>query len=506
MSSRKLRLDRRGLFSGHEAQRAIIDIGSNTVRCVVFGGSSRAPTVLLNEKVVAQLGAGLKDTGKLRKESTDLAMRGLRRYALLLTDMGVDEVEVVATAAVREASNGAAFLEEVRALGFEPRVLDGLEEARVSAQGVIGAFPGAHGAVADLGGGSLELVRIGPDGPQGGVTLPLGTLRLAELRGDKPAVLRKKAARLLKKSGGAEPVDGPLYLVGGTWRAMAVVAMEARGVPMSDPHGLHLDREEAEKLARRIARKNAEKLRQNPRISSMRSALLPDAAVLLQALLKQLQPSRVVFSSWGLREGLFYDRLDPVAKSRDPLLAGVAQFAELRGVPASLATRMAGWTVSALPDNPLGSERVRLAAISLALASMQIEPNLRLSVGLEWALHKRWIALSPRGRAMIGAAIYANRNTLNLPDELHAIAGDDSLQEAVGWGLAIRLCRRIGGRSNTALQASSLRVSDGKLRLVLDDTHADLFGVPNEKDLNLLAAHLGLEPHMSVVPVSPASG
>lgn len=500
--ARRIRSDRKGMFSGSSAGRAIIDIGSNTVRVVVYGGSPRAPTVLLNEKVAARLGRSISETGTLPDAAIALAMRGMRRYKLLLDDLNISDVEVVATAAVREASNGGDFLSQIRDLGFVPRVIDGLEEARISAQGVLGAFPDATGAVVDLGGGSLELVRVERGEASPGTSLPLGTLRLPGLRGDKPGVLRKAAATKLKEAGWNKPIGGALYLVGGTWRAMAVYAMQTRKYPLTDPHGFELDTAQAEKLARKLASSDPAKLAAMPRISSMRASYMPDTAVLLQALLKQLQPDRLVFSSWGLREGLLYDRLDPLAQQQDPLLAGVANFAETRGALAMLATRMAGWTVAAIPTATAsankGSERLRLAATMLSLATMQIEPNLRIETGMDWALHKRWIALNARGRAMLAAAISGNGNCCDLPGFVTALAPQKALEEALVWGLAIRLCRRIGGRSNTSLQASALEVEDGKLTLVLDESHADLFGIPNEKDLDILARRLDLKPVMRV--------
>jgi exopolyphosphatase/guanosine-5'-triphosphate,3'-diphosphate pyrophosphatase len=500
--------DREGLFSGTTPHRAIIDIGSNTVRLVVYGGSPRAPTVLLNEKVAARLGSELTTTGRLGEESVALAMRGLERYALLLRDLGIDAVDVVATAAVREASNGPDFLAQLATLGFAPRLLSGEEEAELSAWGVIGAFPRGKGIVADLGGGSLELVRIGDqperNAPGQGISLPLGTLRLPELKKGDPDRLRKTLQQALKDAGVAPVESGDLFLVGGTWRAMAVYAMEQRGYPLSDPHGLSLSREEAVAFAKELARRQSEELRIAPRISSMRSASMPDAAVLLQVLIKRLEPRNVIVSAWGLREGILYSGLAPHARAQDPLIAGVSTFAVSRGASPMMAARVASWTVDALPEGGSSSERLRLAATMLALASMQVEPNLRVRVGVEWALHKRWIAIGPESRAMLAAAICANGNHLDLPSELAALAGQDKLDQAIGWGLAIRMCRRLGGQSRQSLQSSRLLREGGALVLELQPSHAPLFGVPNEKDLAALAGWLKLSAELRILEAPDA--
>jgi len=496
LSLRNRKSDPGGLFSGETPERAIIDIGSNTVRLVVYGGSMRAPRILLNEKVAARLGRDIASTGRLAQDAVDLANRGMERYALVLADLGVDTVDVVATAAVREAKNGQGFIDHLRALGFAPNILTGEEEACTSAWGVLGAFPGAKGIVADLGGGSLELVGIGDDAPGSAISLPIGTLRLPGLAEQKDG-LKKTLDKILRKADVGKS-DGALYLVGGTLRAMAVYAMEKAGTPLTDPHGLSLPYDDALALAKKLTDVAPDDLRAMPRISSMRAGMLPDAAVLMTVLLKRLKPDRVIVSAWGLREGLLFSELADHAKRRDPLLAGVAHFAAQRGAPPLLATRVAGWTVGAVPAGTQGTERLRLAATMLSLAAMQIEPNLRLRQGVEWALHKRWIAVDPVGRAMMAAAICGNGNETSLPDELYALADENSLEEALCWGLATRLCRRLGGRSRTSLEASNLKLEGDTLVLRLRQDRAALFGVPNEKDLNLLADRLKLGARMEV--------
>ena len=508
MNMRAKRADRAGTFSGTAPERAIIDIGSNTVRLVVYGGTMRAPTVLLNEKVVARLGRNIAQDGTLPDEAVDLAMRGLRRYALLLEELAIEDVETVATAAAREAKNGNDFIAAVRSLGLNPQLISGEEEARLSASGVLGAFPGASGVGADLGGGSLELVPIGEGESGEAASLPLGTLRLAEHRKGKASDTRKALGQVLKGAGWGKPVDAPLYLVGGTWRSMAVYAMQARDYPLTDPHGFELTAKQASKLASELAGADPVDLRTVERISSMRSAALPDAALLLQALLKKLEPTRLVFSSWGLREGLLYDRLEGHEKSQDPLLAGVANFAAQRGAPPMLATRIAGWTAGAVRKDAAGKwpERLRLAATMLALASMQIEPNVRHKHVVDWALHKRWIALDGEGRAMLAAAISANGNRCDLPRELYQLASEEALEQAMCWGLAARLARRIGARSQSSLQVSRLALEEGQLVLRLARSHSDLFGVHNEKDIRLLAARLGTDWALRIVDEDELSG
>lgn len=507
MTWRRRRADRDGAFGSSTAERAIIDIGSNTVRLVLYGGTMRAPMVLLNEKVTAKLGREIAATGRLADDAMALALRGLNRFALLLADLGITDIETVATAAVRDAANGPQFAEQLRAIGLEPRVISGEEEALLSAHGVIGAFPEARGIVADLGGGSLELVRVADGQTDNASSLPLGTLRLPDHRKGGRAEMRKSLDKAIRKegwdlSGNPPGANGALYLVGGTWRAMAVFAMAARGYPLSDPHGFELDAAAAQDLAAGLAATETDALKERDRISTMRAETLPDAAVLLLALLTRLEPEKVVFSSWGLREGLLYDRLPAHTKAQDPLLAGVAVFASQRGAAPTLAARMAAWTLDAAPAREHGSERLRLAATMLALAAMQIEPNIRLPQAINWALHKRWIAIDGKGRAMLAAAIAANGNQFSMRAEVRALAGEEALEEAARWGLALRLARRLGAQSRRSLEVSRLVIADGALELRLAQSHAALFGSPTEKDLKQLAGRLGLGWRLAVVPES----
>ncbi len=486
-------------FSNGRLQ-AIIDIGSNTVRLVVYGGAWRAPTVLLNEKVAARLGAELAQAGMLREEAMATALAGLARYATLLDGLAVSDIQVVATAAVRDASNGPEFLDRVRALGLKPRLLSGTQEATAAAMGVRGAFPRGSGLVADLGGGSLELMGIGADGCHGGASLPLGVLRLQDLHDGGPQSFRRIVAKALSKAKWRRQIAAPIYLVGGTWRSLATYVLRQSKCPLDDPHGLELNAAEALALATSVAAETPELLGRTPGVSAMRAAVLPYAAELLQILMHELRPTGLIFSSWGLREGLLFQRLDPVARMQDPLLAGVAAFAAPRGGNPALAARVAGWTVSAVPVSGKGSERLRLVSTMLALASSQIEPNFRARHSIDWALHKRWIDLDREGRAIIATVLAAYAGSSGIPEEIREFASPDLLREAIAWGLAIRLCRRLGANSLSSLEASALVSNKGRLELFLGESHAALLNRGVEKDLAKLAAVLELEPRCEVIP------
>ncbi len=482
--------------------RAVIDIGSNTVRLVVYAGSRRAPNVWLNEKVTAKLGRELASTGRIPDKAMQMALSGLARFSLILADLGVTDVQTVATAAARDAQNGPEFLDNVRALGLDPRLLSGEEEANISAFGVIGAFPGAQGIVADLGGGSLELVAIGDGTCHDGISLPLGTLRLPALREKGEAAFRKSVSKELAGADWAAGHAGPLYLVGGTWRALAAFAMHRSKYPLSDPQAFHLSNDDAEKVARKIAQMEPAELSAISGISSSRAAGLPDAAAMLRIILSLLKPDGVVFSSWGLREGLLFQRLEQAARNQDPLLSAVTHFVAPRGATPSAAAMIAGWTSGVVAGNGNGkrTERLRMAAIMLAMAQTRLEPNMRLKHSFDWAIDKRWLGLDHHGRALIGAAL---RGACGKPEptvQLLQLASEEDLREAAGWGLAFRLCRRIGAGSRASMLTSRLTRENGKLVLWLDESREQLASDLVISDLRTLAQWLGCEPELRVGP------
>jgi len=476
--------------------RAIIDIGSNTVRLVIYGGPERAPVVLHNEKVTARLGKGVAETGTLSRKAEAAALAALTRYRVLLNLRGVSQINVVATAAVRDASDGTAFLSRVRALGFDPRLLSGEEEAIASAMGVLGAFPGARGIVADLGGGSLELIDVADGGCSHGVSLPLGTLRLPTLRAKGERELGRVVGDLLGKAAWSAPAGATLYLVGGSFRSLARLALVQAHWPSDDPHGFELSGPAAAQMARGVIRQKGEGLAGVPGLASSRIASLPDAAALLLTLVERLAPERLVFSSWGLREGLMFGGLDPAARAEDPLLAGISVYAGRYGADAETARIASAWTAPGLPQGDAGDERLRLAATMLSLALVSVEPNLRPDAAINWAMRKRWIGVDTRGRAMLAAAMLANTGRIDLPAALTGFADADDLARAQGWGLAIRLCRRLSGSAAEALAGSSLRIEHGVLALAVEAQFAPLVNDSTMRDLKALAGAMGLRPDL----------
>jgi exopolyphosphatase/guanosine-5'-triphosphate,3'-diphosphate pyrophosphatase len=483
-----------------DQRRAIIDIGSNTVRLVIYGGPPRAPTVQFNEKVTAKLGKGVGETGLLSDKAMAAALGALARYATILKVSDIKRIETVATAAARDAANGPEFLAKVAALGLSPRLLSGQEEAVTSAWGVLAAFPGAHGVVADLGGGSLELTDIEGDHCEHGVSLPWGSLRLRALRAGGPARFARHIKHELKSVGWSGRKGLPLFLVGGSCRALAQYAKHVLAWPIDDPHGFELAPARALGLFRPLEQGQLDG--SIPGISSSRIAALPDAAALIVNLVRELKPSKLIFSSWGLREGLLYEKLSPAERAEDVMVAGVAAFARDLAIPLDTAEIIAGWTSAACPAADPARKPLRLSATLLSLASLRVEPNLRAEHAIDWALRKRWIGTDAEGRAMLAAALLANAGRSAVPEGVARIASLGPLREATGWGLAVRLARKFSGCSTEVLANSALTRDHGKLVLAVRPPFDALVTDSIEKDLRQLAAWLGLEPEVEPLSAS----
>jgi exopolyphosphatase/guanosine-5'-triphosphate,3'-diphosphate pyrophosphatase len=491
------RVRQHGLQAAHE--RAIIDIGSNTVRLVIFTGPLRAPRMVLNEKVTARLGKAVYETGELSDKAMQTALAALERYARLLQAREVRSVDVVATAAPRDAGNGAEFLAAVARIGFAPQLLSGEEEALTSAQGVIGAFPGARGVVADLGGGSLELVHVKDGAGDHGCSLPFGSLRLPGLLAAGAQVFNRTVRKAIKASGFECGPDETLYLVGGSHRALARFAMLRRNWPLDDPHGFTLNRDQAVSLCRALRSGKAPAI--VPGLSASRCVSLPHTAALLSELLREVKPAAVVFSSWGLREGRLHAGLKEGLRKQDPLLAGIADFAARQGIAPALARGVTRWIGAAAQGRAAPGAGLCEAAVTLALATQRSEPNLRAEQAVNWALRKRWIGVSAEGRAMMAACALANCGASTDRADLARLASSEAIARASTWGSAVRLCRRLTGEAPQLFAKTRLAVQAGELHLTVDPDIARVVNDAVLKDLRALAARLMLKPMLQGAPL-----
>jgi exopolyphosphatase/guanosine-5'-triphosphate,3'-diphosphate pyrophosphatase len=475
------------------ARTAIIDIGSNSVRLVVYDGPRRIPFTLFNEKVMAGLGASLAKTGRIEPEAMERGLRAVGRFAHLCREMKVATIRCVATAAVRDATNGPEFIARAQALGLDVELLSGGREAIGAAYGVLSGIPGADGIVGDLGGGSLELARVRDGAVHQTVSLPLGVLRLPQIRARGPKALERLLAKMLDKAGWTPEPGLPFYMVGGSWRALARFDMQATHFPLPVVHQYEMPAERAEQLTRIVSHVGKARLKEIPAITGSRVPTLPDAAALLSVVVRRLKAGRLVVSAYGLREGLLFEDMPASLRGHDPLLVAAEAEGEAQARFRGHGDMIERWIAPLFHDDDADDRRIRRAACLLADVGWRANPDFRAERGVEIALHSNWAGITVPERAMLAQALYSNfGGGTQVPGELDRLASPEALQRAMLWGLAIRLGQRLSGGMERPLAVSRLDRKGDVLELVLREEERDLLGEAVERRLRQLAHAMGI--------------
>jgi len=441
--------------------------------------------------VLAGLGSGLERSGALSEDARDKALAALSRFRLLLDHMKVKQTKVVATAAIRDASDGREFVREVERIGFDCEVLTAEQEARLAGEGVISGIPGADGIVGDLGGGSLELVDVARDAAEGGISMSLGVLRLdGSASGEREARKLLKAA--LKKSSLREQARGrTFYMVGGSWRALARIDMLATDFPLPITHQYRMKPSRAKEL-RKLTRAL------DPRLANAaapaRMATSPVASMLLEILVDELEPSQLVVSTYGIREGLLYSRLTPAVRKLDPLVEEARDAGGGEHRFGQHGDLLDTWIAPLFDDGP-AMRRLRLASCLLADVAWQANPNFRADRGIEMALHGNWVAVSPRGRVIMAQALCTALGRERLPDpRLAQLCDEETLTRAHCWGVAMRLGQRLSGGVGSVLKRTGLGLANEAVQLSVRRGEEALVGEQVQRRLLRLAQSMGREP------------
>ncbi len=469
----------------------------------MFGGPPRAPVVLFNEKLMAGLGRGVVTNGRLDPDNTALALAGLARFAAMLRLMQPLPVRVVATAAVREAADGKKFLAAVRALGLAAELLSGEEEAVAAGYGVISALPDAAGLVADMGGGSLELVRVAGGEVHERTSLPLGALRVASIRATGTGRLRKFVrAKLAELDWIGAARDRPLYLVGGAWRTLARVHMQQTGWPLPVLGNYAFPAADVRDLKDVVRAMGTAQLAAIRGVKLARALQLDDAAALLAALVSEAGSSQVVISSFGLREGLLFQSLDPATRQLDPLIEGVRHTVEGQLQVPGYSEALLRWGDAIFPAEG-SARRLRHAACLLLGTGWASSPDFRALEGEELALHGNWVGVDGPARAEMAMALHValGGNPDAPPAILARLTSAERLSHARCWGLAMHLAQRLSGGSPAALEALPLSLaSDGAVVLGVPRNVAGLVDGAAERRLARLALSLGRVARIESLP------
>jgi exopolyphosphatase/guanosine-5'-triphosphate,3'-diphosphate pyrophosphatase len=472
---------------------AIVDIGSNSVRLVIYESLTRVAATLQNEKSICAIGRDMVTTGRLHAEGCAAALEALARFRLIAEGFKVDLREAVATAAARDASNGAEFIRRAEAAWGGPiRVLAGEDEARIAAEGVVAGIPDADGLAADLGGGSLDMVSVKGGRTGQAYTLPFGPLRLMDQSKGDPDKARDIVDKGLKN---IEGLSAPaLYAVGGIWRSFARVDMEEQNYPLHVLQHYTIPRGRALRLCRLLAGLSRDSVRKIRVVSKRRAESLPYGAVVLERLLEAGDIKDVVISAYGLREGLLFSRLAGEERARDPLVefARAANARQAR-VP-SHAQEMLDWTQPLFDGETAEMARMREASAFFSDVGWRRHPDDRAVGAFGQVLTAPFAGASHRMRAMIAASVFHRYSGDEDFPQAMALAGlldKDEEKRALLLGLAWRFAFSLSASAAGELANYRLRLTPSKVILEVPTRREAIAGEPVQKRLGELADALG---------------
>ena len=464
---------------------AVIDIGSNSVRLVVYEQMARSLVSVFNEKTLCGLGREVQSTGLLAPDAVDKALTSLKRFHALCKIQRVGRVHAIATAACRDASNGPDFIARAeRICGVPIEILSGPREAKLSALGVISGIHRPDGIVGDLGGGSLELVDVRGHRIRGGVTLPLGSLALQDLAHKS----LKRAARIVK----GELAELPrlkagrgrtFYAVGGTWRALARIHILQSGYPMKVMHGYSIPAPDALIFAQRLRRLAAADMLANiEAVAEARRPLLTYAALVLEHIIRSANPRTITFSTFGVREGLLYSMLPEAERARDGLLCAAQTLNELLSRSARHAQELIEWTdrlarVIHLRETE-EDRRLRHTACLLSDIAWRVHPDHRGEQTLELIINGNFGSITHQGRAFVALSVFFRYAGLSEENQPPVIIQDQvmpaMLERARVLGAAFRVAHLISAARPGVLPATHFRSKGRKLMLVFEHQMVDL--------------------------------
>jgi exopolyphosphatase/guanosine-5'-triphosphate,3'-diphosphate pyrophosphatase len=487
---------------GRHRPIGIIDIGSNTVRLVVYHGETRTPVPLHNEKATCALGKGLEKTGLLNAEGVKLAFETVGRFARIAESMSVARLDVLATAAVRDAKDGAEFVKALeKRCGIQVQILSGKQEAKRSALGVLCGTPDAEGVVADLGGGSLELVQVAKGDMSDHTTLPLGLLRLTEASdGDRSKALQIINRALDKEEwvpGSAK--DRNLYAVGGAWRALARVCISQMNYPLHVLDSFSLGREQAISLFDVISRLGQKSLEHVKGISRNRLATLPLAAAVLERLLEVTKPKHVFFSIYGMREGQFFRALPEHIKKLDPLISLAEDMARSAGRDPHVGHEAFEWMAPLFPAETAIQRRLRLAACILRDSWWMEHPDYRGEQAFLRVLRLPFLGLNHEDRAGLALAMfyrYGSEPSEPIIKQAHALLAETRIDRIRTIGLALRLSYVLAPGVTGVLKRTKLAIENKTLVLTMSEREPLFRSGSYPRRLQRLATHLGLAHHI----------
>lgn len=468
-------------YSGY--RHAVIDIGSNSVRLVIYLIVGKTFIPIHNEKVLAALGRGVSETGKLWEPGVELALNSIKRYKLLINNLKIQSVDAIATAASRDASDGAEFIAYIKnVIGIPVRLINGFEEGYYSSIGVRSGATGASGIMGDLGGSSLELVDLQDKGFKESYKLgPLAIGEMANLHIDgNIEKVRKIIGIELQKSQAIKSCESDeFHAVGGAWRNLAQMHMDHKKYPLKILNNYTIDALEMREFCNfviRLSRKTIEKVKG---ISQRRAESLPYAALLLNEIIDIGKPNQIVISSYGLREGVLTEHL---GFNEKPLSDGIRALLHLDAEALSFADEAYKWLEPFLPLSVVGisheSQRTLLmASCALSNIGMGLHPDHRGQLAYELVLRAPYPAASHTERIFLARTIARRYGEKPEDIDLNAssrLLNDEYAKIADFYGAGLRLAASLSSNSGAVLKQTKLVRMGNNLHIELSERLRDL--------------------------------
>jgi len=485
--------------TGESAPIALVDIGSNSVRLVIYDAARRHAYALHNEKSVCAIGRNLVRTGELHHPGVELALDTLARFRLVSRGHGVRTFEAVATSAARDATNGEEFVAQAeKALGQKIRVLSGKEEARIAADGVIAGIYDASGIAADLGGGSLDIVAVHKGRTGTAETFPYGPLRLMDMSRGKLAKARMLVTNSFERSELGNELEGrTLYAVGGIWRALARVDMSNQDYPLHVLHHYRIPAARALKFCKIISSLSLESLKQMKSVPKRRAEALPYGALVLEQMIEVFGLKEVVVSAYGLREGLLQLKLTREEAAKDPLIEFASDWNARESRAPGHGQELFDWMAPLFTDESDAESRVRRAACLMSDIGWRRHPDDRALGAFRQILCGAYAGADHAERALMASAIYyrySGEGTYPEKAGMRRLMAPDEVKRALIIGLAARVAYSISGALVGELALTPLRAQGDALSIEVPSDRQALLSDHVGKQLNDLARVVGRKP------------
>jgi exopolyphosphatase / guanosine-5'-triphosphate,3'-diphosphate pyrophosphatase len=457
---------------------AVIDVGSNSVRLLVARALSEfAFEVADEERFSARLGEG-QAGGDLTPEGIERGVRALRIMAGIARSFTPDVIAAVGTEALRRAPNTADFLARAREeAGIDVRVLSGYDEAYCGFLGVVNSTMLRDGHLVDIGGGSLEFMRVEGRALAEVQSAPLGAIYAREryLKSDPPTSRELRSLRKAVRQNLSASQQLPiLYGTGGAVRNLARIVRLKRSYPLRRLHGFELTRREVRRLASQLSGVSTDERRRLPGVGSNRSDILHAAAVVIDEVMDLSGAQSLIVAGQGLREGLAWQEL----RGAQPLLpdvrqASIAGLARANGVdelasePVVHSAALLFEATRELHGLEQRDQDLLIAAARLSGIGMHVDYYNR-DRHAEYLVHSGDLhGFSHREIVMLAALVrWSNTGTPDLSPYASIVEPDDPRKAAVLAAL-LGAARAIRRRSPSPVLEVDARVKRGTIQLRL---------------------------------------